>query len=701
MKDNSKPSGKGMDRLIQLVSKLQDVFSTVDAASQEMQLPQIVVVGDQSAGKSSLLERIVRRDFLPRGTGIVTRQPLVLDLIRTPIGDRRRKRPGAPAEGDFALFEGVEKVYTDFEEVREGIEELTRKTCGSNKGVSDKRIHLRIYSEHVVDLSLVDLPGLTRVAVGDQPEDIPEQIRGMIETFIANENTIILAVTPANVDLATSEPLKLAKQFDPKGDRTIAVLTKLDLMDKGTSAEHVLLGHTIPVKLGIVGVVNRSQQDLNNNKSLDAMEDDEIAFFKKKYPHLAADTGTKSKPSEKGMDRLIQLVSKLQDVFSTVDAASQEMQLPQIVVVGDQSAGKSSLLERIVRRDFLPRGTGIVTRQPLVLDLIRTPIGDRRRKRPGAPAEGDFALFEGVEKIYTDFDEVREGVEELTRKTCGSNKGVSDKRIHLRIYSEHVVDLSLVDLPGLTRVAVGDQPEDIPEQIRGMIETFIANENTIILAVTPANVDLATSEPLKLAKQFDPKGDRTIAVLTKLDLMDKGTSAEHVLLGHTIPVKLGIVGVVNRSQQDLNNNKSLDAMEDDEIAFFKKKYPHLAAVNGSNYLAQRLNEILIGHIKRCLPALVVRIHDKTAEKKRKLIELGESFSDPNNAVVKTVTQFTQTFNALSFDGCAVMDKEDRSPAAKISSIFHDDFPDEIDQLNPLEGVRRDDVDAFLRNATVR
>ncbi|CAD5225714.1 unnamed protein product [Bursaphelenchus xylophilus] len=406
-----------------------------------------------------------------------------------------------------------------------------------------------------------------------------------------------------------------------------------------------------------------------------------------------------SKPSGKGMDRLIQLVSKLQDVFSTVDAASQEMQLPQIVVVGDQSAGKSSLLERIVRRDFLPRGTGIVTRQPLVLDLIRTPIGDRRRKRPGAPAEGDFALFEGVEKVYTDFEEVREGIEELTRKTCGSNKGVSDKRIHLRIYSEHVVDLSLVDLPGLTRVAVGDQPEDIPEQIRGMIETFIANENTIILAVTPANVDLATSEPLKLAKQFDPKGDRTIAVLTKLDLMDKGTSAEHVLLGHTIPVKLGIVGVVNRSQQDLNNNKSLDAMEDDEIAFFKKKYPHLAAVNGSNYLAQRLNEILIGHIKRCLPALVVRIHDKTAEKKRKLIELGESFSDPNNAVVKTVTQFTQTFNALSFDGCAVMDKEDRSPAAKISSIFHDDFPDEIDQLNPLEGVRRDDVDAFLRNAT--
>ncbi|CAD5214526.1 unnamed protein product [Bursaphelenchus okinawaensis] len=225
------PEGR-MDKLIQLVSTLQDIFSTVDADSHEMQLPQIVVVGDQSAGKSSLLERIVQQDFLPRGTGIVTRQPLILDLICCPPNDPRRKKFGMNKTDDFSTFEGIDEVFTNFEDVRNTIQYITEETCGNNKGVSTKQIHLRIYSAHVINISLVDLPGLTRVAVGDQPQDIPEQIRGMVESFISNENTIILAVTPANVDLATSEPLKLAKQFDRNGDRTIAVLTKLDLMDK-------------------------------------------------------------------------------------------------------------------------------------------------------------------------------------------------------------------------------------------------------------------------------------------------------------------------------------------------------------------------------------------------------------------------------------------------------------------------------------
>lgn len=85
----------------------------------------------------------------------------------------------------------------------------------------------------MVNLTLVDLPGITKVPVGDQPEDIEDKIHELIYSFISNPNSLILAVTPATTDLATSEALKLARDVDPEGRRTLAVITKLDLMDAG------------------------------------------------------------------------------------------------------------------------------------------------------------------------------------------------------------------------------------------------------------------------------------------------------------------------------------------------------------------------------------------------------------------------------------------------------------------------------------
>lgn len=110
----------------------------------------------------------------------------------------------------------------------------------------------------MVNLTLVDLPGMTKVPVGDQPEDIELQIKEMINEYIQNPNSIILVVTAANTDLETSEALKVAKDIDPDGVRTLAVLTMLDLMDDGTDAAQVLTGSVIPVKLGIIGVRYKS-----------------------------------------------------------------------------------------------------------------------------------------------------------------------------------------------------------------------------------------------------------------------------------------------------------------------------------------------------------------------------------------------------------------------------------------------------------
>ena len=104
------------------------------------------------------------------------------------------------------------------------------------QGISKKPISLKVYSPHVLNLTLVDLPGLTKVPIGDQPSDIEDQVREMILDYIRPSNTIILAVTPANQDLANSDALKLARHVDKEGDRTIGVITKLDLMDPGTDA---------------------------------------------------------------------------------------------------------------------------------------------------------------------------------------------------------------------------------------------------------------------------------------------------------------------------------------------------------------------------------------------------------------------------------------------------------------------------------
>ena len=120
---------------------------------------------------------------------------------------------------------------------------------------------------------------------------------------------------------------------------------------------------------------------------------------------------------------------------------------------------------------------------------------------------------------------------------------------------------------------------------------YIGNPNCLILAVTPANQDFATSESLKLARDVDKDGDRTLCVLTKLDLMDSGTDAMEVLTGSVIPVKLGIIGVVNRSQADIVSNKPVEACLQDEIVFLNKRYPDVADKNGIQYLAQTLNEV--------------------------------------------------------------------------------------------------------------
>lgn len=400
------------------------------------------------------------------------------------------------------------------------------------------------------------------------------------------------------------------------------------------------------------------------------------------------------------MEALIPVVNKLQDVFNTV--GSDSIQLPQIVVVGGQSSGKSSVIESLVGRSFLPRGTGIVTRRPLVLQLIYCPLDDREHRSAeyGTVKLEEWGKFLHTKnKIFGDFDEIRTEIENETDKMAGSNKGICPEPINLKIYSTRVVNLTLVDLPGITKVPVGDQPEDIEQQIRDLVYQYIENPNSIILAVTAANTDMATSEALKFSKDVDPEGRRTLAVVTKLDLMDAGTDAIDILCGRVIPVKLGIIGLVNRSQQDIIDRKSIEDQLRDESAFLQRKYPTLATRNGTPYLAKTLNRLLMHHIRDCLPDLKTRVNVMASQFQSLLNSYGEDVTDKSQCLLQIITKFASAY-CCTIEGTARnIETTELCGGARMCYIFHETFGRTLDSIHPLAGLTKMDILTAIRNAT--
>ncbi|KAL0276136.1 UNVERIFIED_CONTAM: hypothetical protein PYX00_003775 [Menopon gallinae] len=391
-----------------------------------------------------------------------------------------------------------------------------------------------------------------------------------------------------------------------------------------------------------------------------------------------------------GMEQLIPIVNKLQDAYTQLGVHMQ-LDLPQIAVVGGQSAGKSSVLENFVGRDFLPRGSGIVTRRPLILQLINSSV-----------EYAEFLHCKG--KKFVDFNEVRLEIEAETDRVTGSNKGISNIPINLRVYSPNVLNLTLIDLPGLTKVPVGDQPPDIEQQIKAMIFQFITKDNCLILAVTPANTDLANSDALKLAKEVDPQGIRTIGVITKLDLMDEGTDARDILENKLLPLRRGYIGVVNRSQKDIDGRKDIAAALSAERKFFLShpQYRHIADRLGTPYLQRVLNQQLTNHIRDTLPGLRDKLQKQLLTLERD-VEQYKHFrpDDPaikTKAMLQMIQQLQSDFErTIEGSGSAQINTMELSGGAKINRLFHERFPFEIVKMEFDEKELRREIAFAIRN----
>uniref|UniRef100_A0A8C6SPG2 Interferon-induced GTP-binding protein Mx n=1 Tax=Neogobius melanostomus TaxID=47308 RepID=A0A8C6SPG2_9GOBI len=391
----------------------------------------------------------------------------------------------------------------------------------------------------------------------------------------------------------------------------------------------------------------------------------------------------------RGMEDLIPLINKLQDAFSSI-GQSCNLDLPQIAVVGGQSAGKSSVLENFVGRDFLPRGSGIVTRRPLILQLVNSNV-----------EYAEFLHCKG--RKFVDFDEVRLEIEAETDRITGSNKGISPVPINLRVYSPHVLNLTLIDLPGMTKVAVGDQPQDIEHQIRDMLLQFITKESCLILAVTPANTDLANSDALKISKEVDPQGLRTIGVITKLDLMDEGTDARDILENKLLPLRRGYIGVVNRSQKDIDGKKDIRAALAAERKFFLSHpgYRHIAERMGTPHLQKSLNQQLTNHIRDTLPGLRSKLQSQLLSLEKEVEEFKNFRPDDPTRKTKALLQMVQQFG-VDFEKCIEgsgdqVDTSNLSGGAKINRIFHERFPFELVKMEFDEKELRKEISYAIKN----
>ncbi|NWW77075.1 MX protein, partial [Climacteris rufus] len=283
----------------------------------------------------------------------------------------------------------------------------------------------------------------------------------------------------------------------------------------------------------------------------------------------------------------------------------KDLSLPAIAVIGDQSSGKSSVLEAL-SGVALPRGNGIVTRCPLELKLKRLPEG---RAWQGKMCYRNCTLE------LQNASEVDKAIRQAQDVVAGPRGAISGELISLEIRSPDVPDLTLIDLPGIARVAVGDQPKDIGDQIKLLLKRIIGCKETLNLVVVPCNVDIATTEALKMAQEVDPNGERTLGILTKPDLLDRGTeeSIIKIVQNRVIPLKKGYMVVKCRGQQDIHNKLTLAAAIQQERNFFESHRQFRILMEQGRatipHLAEKLTNELVKHIIKTLPALESQIRE--------------------------------------------------------------------------------------------
>ncbi|KAL3523407.1 hypothetical protein ACH5RR_016241 [Cinchona calisaya] len=376
------------------------------------------------------------------------------------------------------------------------------------------------------------------------------------------------------------------------------------------------------------------ESEINSSVRVEIAHDEEPLPVSVHAPPIVSSYNDRIRP-------LLDCVDRLRNLKITQEG----IQLPTIVVVGDQSSGKSSVLESLAGIS-LPRGQGICTRVPLIMRLQSL-----------SDPQPELYLEYNGKLVSTDEDNVAEAISFATDEIAGRSKGISNTPLTLVVKKNGVPDLTMVDLPGITRVPVHGQPEDIYEQISAIIMEYIKPEESIILNVLSATVDFTTCESIRMSQRVDKTGERTLAVVTKSDRAPEGLLEK--VTTDDVNIGLGYVCVRNR----IGNESYQEARAEEAMLF--ETHHLLSKISksmvGIPVLAQKLVQIQANIISKCLPDIVGKINNK----------LGANIADLN-MMPQNLTTVAQAMSAFM----RIMSSAKESSRKIYLRVEFDEYPDE-------------------------
>lgn len=335
--------------------------------------------------------------------------------------------------------------------------------------------------------------------------------------------------------------------------------------------------------------------------------------------------------------QLLDTIDKLREIG--VDSI---VQVPQIIVVGDQSSGKSSVLEAISRVKF-PSKSGTCTR--FATELVLRTSAERKveahiiHPRTGFGVPHPVQRLDGFSKSRLGFGDLEKIIEEANaHMNLGpQGNGFSQSVLRVRIHGPDLPELTLVDLPGFFHVATSKQLAEGREVVESLTASYMAQKYSIILAVIAANNDLENQVVLEKAKKYDPRKERTLGIITKPDTLEKNSERERKYINvvknredSEYRFKLGWHVLRNRNELESEANTSYEDRDKNEKEFFESTmWKSLSSGNkGITELRSRLSSVLFDHVKQNLPEVIRNIEDAVGKRRERLLGLGDARSSP-------------------------------------------------------------------------
>lgn len=393
-------------------------------------------------------------------------------------------------------------------------------------------------------------------------------------------------------------------------------------------------------------------------------------------------------------DREINVLCQIQEILNQI-GFSNKINLPTIIVIGSQSSGKSSVLEHIAGKDFLPRGQGIVTRRPVIIQRLVDP-----------KAKSDYAVIDGNNRV-NDFTQLSAYLHQKMKEAAQTELGVTADPVVVKIVSATGVNISMIDMPGLTKIALQGQNPDFPKIIEDINRTYIQNPNSILLAVSPANVDVANSDSLRLTKEYDPTGERTIGVFTKMDLLEDPHTISKAFEGRAYPLKLGYFGIVCRNQKEIDSRMTIAQALAKEQKHFQgnalfAKYQQFCGIGNLIY---HLNRCLLVKIKDTLPYVKSTLKNLMREKEESYTnfkKINDLYKTKNYSALlyNIVHNFSTNFTNALKGGTANLKVTDKIfGGAKINLIFEKEFNKKLYETNLFEKIKDEEIYWTIKNTS--